>query len=296
MSFINVLRSIVTHPLNQGQKFKAVLRYARWQIGSRLISGAIVFQWVNGSKFLVRTGEKGLTGNIYNGFQEYAEMAFLIHALRREDLFVDVGANVGSYTVLACAAVGASGWCFEPVPGTFARLLDNIRINHLENRAQCLNVGVGSTTGLLGFSSDMDAGNRVLAEGETRPGRIEVKVATLDSLLEGQSPTLIKIDVEGYETAVLQGAEQTLSKTSLHSVIMEINGSGEKFGFDESALFATMASHGFSAYTYAPLARELVKLDPGPGNPENVLFVRDAGKVGELLKSAPVFIVNGKHL
>ncbi len=296
MSLIKVLRSITTHPLNEGQKLKAILRYARWQIASRLTSGAIVYEWVNGSKFLVSTGETGLTGNIYNGFQEYVEMAFLIHALRSDNLFIDVGANVGSYTVLACAAVGARGCCFEPVPGTYARLLENIRINHLYNRVRCLNVGVGSAAGVLDFSSDMDAGNRVLADGETRADRIEVQVATLDSLLEGQSPALIKIDVEGYETAVLEGADETLRKPSLHSVIMEINGSGDKFGFDESQLFVNMSKYGFEAYTYAPLRRELIKLTPGHGNPENILFVRDAARVGELLKSAPVFTVHGKQL
>lgn len=296
MSLIKVLRSIVAHPLNRGQKLKAILRYVRWQIGSRLTPGATIYEWVNGSKFVVSTGETGLTGNIYNGFQEYVEMAFLIHALRSDDLFVDVGANVGSYTVLACAAVGARGWCFEPVPGTYSRLLENIRINHLENRVRCVNIGVGSAAGVLGFSSAMDAGNRVLAHGETRTDRIEVQVATLDSLLEGQSPALMKIDVEGYETAVLEGADATLRKSTLHSVIMEVNGSGDKFGFDETQLFVKMATYGFEAYTYAPRRRELIKLTPGHGQPENILFVRDAARVGELLKSAPLFNVHGKHL
>ena len=296
MSFMTVLRSIASHPLNRGQKLKAILRYVRWQVGSRLVSGAVVHEWVNGSKFLVSTGETGLTGNIYTGFQEYVEMAFLVHVLRSDDLFIDVGANVGSYTVLACAAVGASGFCFEPVPGTYARLLDNVRINHLDDRVHCLNVGIGSKTGVLGFSSDMDAGNRVLAEGESRADRIEVQVETLDRLLAGQSPAVIKIDVEGYETAVLEGAGETLGRPGLHSVIMEINGSGEKFGFDESRLFVTMSNSGFEAFTYLPMRRELVKLAPGRDWPENILFIRDAARVRALLKSAPIFTVQGKQL
>lgn len=296
MSFMTVLRSIASHPLNRGQALKALLRYVRWQVGSRLVSGPVVHEWVNGSKFLVSTGETGLTGNIYTGFQEYAEMAFLLHVLRSDDVFIDVGANVGSYTVLACAAAGASGWCFEPVPATYARLIENVRINHLEDRVQCLNVGVGSQAGILGFSSDMDAGNRVLAGSESRTDRIEVPVDTLDTLLAGQLPAVMKIDVEGYETAVLEGARQVLASPSLHSVIMEINGSGDKFGFDESQLFVTMSNHGFEAFTYLPMQRELVKLAPGQDGPENILFVRDAARVGALLKGAPVFNVQGKQL
>jgi len=48
---------------------------------------------VNGSKFLVKTGETGLTGNIYTGLHEFPDMGFLLHFLRAEDLFVDIGAN-----------------------------------------------------------------------------------------------------------------------------------------------------------------------------------------------------------
>lgn len=295
-SLLRVLGAIATHPLNRGQGLAAIIRYLRWQVTSRLSSAPIVYEWVNGSKFLVSTGERGLTGNIYTGFQEYAEMAFVVHALRPDDLFIDVGANVGSYTILACAAVGARGYCLEPVPGTYARLVENIRLNHLDERVTCLNVGAGSAAGVLAFSSDMDAGNRVLADGEARAGRIEVPVTTLDALLEGQSPTMIKVDVEGYETSVLLGAHETLRKPSLHSVIMEVNGSGARFGFDDSRLFVTMEQYGFGSYTYSPEKRDLVRLVPGERYPDNILFVRDEAVVRGLLKAAPVFTVQGKRL
>ena len=66
-------------------------------------------------------------------------MGFLLHVLRSEDLFVDVGANVGSYTILACSVVGARGISFEPVPSTYKRLVENMRLNHLDEigRASC---------------------------------------------------------------------------------------------------------------------------------------------------------------
>ena len=79
MSLLNTVKFITTHPLNRGHKLKSSSRFAKWQIGSRLVSGAIVYDWVNGSKFLVKTGETGLTGNIYTGLHEFADMAFLLH-------------------------------------------------------------------------------------------------------------------------------------------------------------------------------------------------------------------------
>lgn len=293
---VRVLGRIARHPLNRGHGARALLRYLRWQVASRLTSEAIAYDWVNGAKLLVRNGEHGLTGNIYTGFQEYAEMAFVIHALRREDLFIDVGANVGSYTILACAAVGAKGYCLEPVPSTYARLLENLRLNQLDGRVQCLNMGAGAVAGMLGFSSDMDTGNRVLADGELRAGRIEVPVTTLDALLEGEAPAMMKIDVEGYETSVLMGAQATLRKPSLHSVIMEVNGSGERFGFEDAGLFGLMEAHGFRACTYVPERRELVRLAPAESLPDNILFVRDEARVRALVREAPVFNVHGRRL
>jgi len=95
-----------------------------------LVPGEVVCEWVNGSKFIARTGDIGITGNIYCGLWEFPDMAFLLHALRADDLFVD--ANVGSYTILASSAIGASTVCFEPVPDTHDRLYTNIRLNELE--------------------------------------------------------------------------------------------------------------------------------------------------------------------
>ena len=71
----------------------------------------------------MRHGETGLTGNLYAGLHEFADMAFVMHALRPTDLFVDIGANAGSYTILACAVAKARGCAFEPLPSTYRRLV-----------------------------------------------------------------------------------------------------------------------------------------------------------------------------
>jgi thymidylate synthase len=61
----------------------------------------------------------GATGNIYAGLHEFEDMAFLLHLLRSEDMFADVGSNIGSYTILASGVVGAKSVAFEPVPSTY---------------------------------------------------------------------------------------------------------------------------------------------------------------------------------
>lgn len=296
MSVLALLKFITSHPLNKDEKFKAIIRFAKWQIGSRLVPGLIVHDWVNGSKFLVRTGETGLTGNIYTGLHEFPDMAYLLHVLRDNDLFIDVGANAGSYTILAGAAVGASAYAFEPVPQTYQRLIENIRLNHLEDRVKCLNIGIGREPGIIEFTSDMDCVNHVLAQNEKHEQIIAVKLSTLDRVLKYESPALIKIDVEGYETLVLEGATETLKKQSLHSVIMELNGSGQRYEFDESQILKMMLDNGFKTYTYDPFNRILVNLQGKNLNSGNTLFIRDEALVLERLKNAPLFSVHGRQI
>lgn len=242
---------------------------------------------------MVRKGETGLTGNVYTGLHEFPDMAYLLHVLRPEDLFVDVGANVGSYTILACSAVGAKGYAFEPIPSTHSRLVENLRLNCLEQTVRHPNVGIGDQSGELLFTTDGDTINHALAEGELCANTVSVEVATLDAVLMDDSPSLIKIDVEGFEKPVLLGAQSVLSNTSLHSVIMELNGSGERYGFDESTILEMMFDHGFRAYSYQPFQRTLHDLNGKNLDSGNTLFIRNREYVEGRIRSADKITVNG---
>jgi predicted RNA methylase len=99
----------------------------------------------------------GATKNLYCGLDDFEDMGFLLHALRPSDLFIDIGANVGSFTVLAGAVVGASCIAIEPIFETYKKLLDNIAINRLNGRCEALNVAVGSEEGELEFTAGLDS-------------------------------------------------------------------------------------------------------------------------------------------
>jgi FkbM family methyltransferase len=293
---LDLVRFVLGHPLNQQHKLQALARMAKWQLGSRLVPGAVVFDWVNATKLLIRRGDTGLTGNVYAGLHECADMAFLLHVLRAEDLFIDVGANAGSYTVLACAAAGATGYAFEPIPATHRRLMENVRLNHLETRVQCLNVGVGSEPGRLAFSDDLDTTNHVLPGVPHGQHALTVEVSTLDEIVRVVAPAVAKIDVEGFETQVIEGAAATLRNPLLHSVVMELNGSGARYGFDESRIMETMFAHGFRTYAYDWLERRLVHLDGKNVNTGNTLFIRDERFVADRIASAPTFELHGRQI
>jgi FkbM family methyltransferase len=296
MSLYQTLTFITRHPFNRGRSLSSIIRYVKWQVGSRLVPGAIVYDWANGSKFLVKHGEKGLTGNIYTGLHEFSDMGFLLHFLRPDDLFVDVGANVGSYTILACSAIQSRGIAFEPVPSTYARLVENIRINQAEDRVACINKGVGAGQEAVVFSSHSDTTNHVIASGEQCENTITVESTSLDAALIGENPSLIKIDVEGFETRVLEGAQEVLRNHALNAVIMELNGSGARYGFDESRILDLMHRKGFGKYSYDPLSRNLLRLEGRNAGVGNTLFIRNRSFAEARVKSAPSVTVHGRQL
>jgi FkbM family methyltransferase len=111
--------------------------------------------------------------------------------------------------------------------------MDNIYLNRLVDHVKPLNVAVGEKAGELEMMAVQDTVNRVVSEGVYSGKKVIVPVVTIDETLAGRVPKLIKIDVEGFETQVIRGATRTLENPKLQAVLMELNGSGEAYGFDE---------------------------------------------------------------
>lgn len=287
----NLLKYVWAHPLNADGKLVAIFRVLRWQTAARLMSGPIALPYVQGTWLFATRGMTGATGNWYCGLHEVHEMAFVLHLLRPGDHFVDVGANVGSYTVLAGGGVNARVTAVEPIPVTFANLKRNVALNDMTDRVRCCQVGLSVDAGWLRFSSTLDTVNHVIAEGENLPS-IDVPVMRLDDLLGQDVPVLMKIDVEGHELAVLQGGAATLSDKRILAVIMETNGSGERYGVSDDKLIAVMRGHGFAPFGYDPFGRRLVDVMDASAN---TVFVRDKAAVSALVTAAPRYrLVNGE--
>lgn len=280
------------HPLTKAKPLAAWLRFAHWQVASRIAKRPLERNWIEGSKLLVRAGDAGLTGNLYVGLHEFDEMAFVLHFLRAEDHFFDVGANMGSYTVLAGKVVGAKTTSFEPVPSTFKRLTENVKLNNLESTSTAVMKAVGSAPGTIKFTSSHDAMNRALSDGENSEDSIEVEVTTLDQTCQESVPILMKIDVEGYETEVLQGARSVLQNSNLKAVIMETNGLGRFFGQDSQTITEMMAGHGLNPFAYNPLEKKLIPLTE-PKTEDNTVFVKDLAFVQARLNGSRKFTVLG---
>ena len=118
MNFYSRLKIIYNalnkHPLAGKHKAKAFYNLLKWQIFQTLQPGIKKVPFVGNTCLLVKKGMTGATGNIYFGLHEFEEMSFLLHFLKEDDTFYDVGANIGSYTILGAGICKAKVLCFEP--------------------------------------------------------------------------------------------------------------------------------------------------------------------------------------
>lgn len=292
MASFKTIQLIYNHPLNRDNPIQALWRFIKWNISSRLMPYPIIYPLTQNSKIIVERKLTGAVINLYCGLVEFEDMFFILHFLRKGDLFVDIGANVGSFTLLASAEIGAETIAAEPLPSTFQYLVQNVRLNQIESLVTAHNIGIGSQEGVLKFTKSLDTINHVARAGDT--DTIDVPVDILDNLLDGKTPILLKIDVEGFEAEVVRGGAKTLQNPSVRAVIIELNGLGSKYGYDESQIHTQLLDYGFISCAYEPGSRGLMKA--GLKGIHNTIYVKDFLFVQERLKSSRRIGVLGKNI
>jgi FkbM family methyltransferase len=285
-SLRNLQNLIATHPLTRQSQLGAWRRFASWQLASRL-HGTMNVEWIGGQRLIVRRGMTGATGNIYVGLHEFADMMVPLHFLREGDLFFDIGANIGTYTVLASGVCRATTWSFEPDPRTAEHLRKNVVANDLEGLVTIHQVALGPDAGHVAFTLGLDTTNRVLLETNgAGPATQQVEQQRLDDVARDAAPVMAKVDVEGYEDHVLRGATEMLSRPHLKVVEIETL---------TPWISDTLGKAGFQRCYYDPFSRKLTA-SPNDLPANNSLFVRDREFVAERLASAPPVRVLGRSI
>jgi len=159
---------------------------------------------------------------------EQRVLELLISSLKPGEVVFDIGANVGLYTVLLAKAVGAEGQVisFEPEGQTYAHLLDNLKLNGLTN-VRCFRKALGERSGqAMLYSNEAIGGASLLRTPEGKGLGEVVDIVEGDHLVLAENlplPRAVKIDVEGYEYAVIQGLRGTLAHHACQLVCCEVH-------------------------------------------------------------------------
>jgi FkbM family methyltransferase len=203
-----VLRT-ATHSQASGHRLSAVARLCMWQLWRKLPRAGAIAQLSDGERLWCPPWSHLAAAWLSVGDHE-PELPLVRSLLRKEDTFVDVGANIGVYSVVA-AVRGARVLAFEPNASARAMLTANLALNDVEDRVQVLPCALADFNGRARFTTDLESSNHL--ETNSEDGGETVEVRELDATLEPRSGvTLMKIDAEGFDEAVLRGARGTLER------------------------------------------------------------------------------------
>lgn len=225
MNLVSKIKTLASNPAMMSA-------YGRW-VGSKVFTaqpprlalpgGARLGEWVSFSEYwsfkdIMPEPERLFVEHCLSGNSDGKATAF------------DIGANVGAFTCLM-ASLGHTVHSFEPIPDTFCRLKNNVKLNGLLGRAHLNCLAVGKEQGLVTFhiEENSPATNRMAPPGESATNSATsiqlVAVTSLDVYCKTkgiQSIDLLKVDVEGMEPYVLQGAKALLKDRKIAAILIEI--------------------------------------------------------------------------
>jgi FkbM family methyltransferase len=242
------------------------MRRLVWQLAqSAGYDGPVITDWYFGARF-----KHHLLGDMsqctyVDGRYEPNEMYAMSKLIGPGMCVVDVGANAGVFTLMAAQLVGREGavHAFEPSTRDRERLLANVSLNGLSN-VTVHPEALGRTRGkaVLAVSSADHPGHNTIGgfaySADARAYSLDVQVMSLDDFAESQKLTrldLLKIDVEGSETAVVQGARETLRRFRPIVVAEAYDPALRQLGTSAAELLRLLRAAGYELRVFGPSGR-----------------------------------------
>lgn len=272
MSFLRALSAWLSEfrdsPGVSGSRTRALLRSLRWKffitLGYQRARVAI-----GPAKFYCYPGYASATGLVCFGFLEWHETVFVARALREGDLFLDVGANIGTFSVVAGTFVpGVQVISVEPGDDAHTLLIENLALNQLPVD-QVVGQVIGDRVGKVSFTKGLDVLNAVATDRSA--ATVTLDQTTVDELADGRAVSLMKVDVEGVELSVFRGAAAQLAMRPGPVIIFEINGFCRKYGVEPAEIIGFLQEAGYRVYEYDGVANELTEYTGNDVPPSNNL-------------------------
>lgn len=214
-------------PDNQLAHAVSICKLIYWHLVKKKLSRYAIGTYL-GNYFLYDHQSDGCATAYITPNYDYSIQTFITSVLKPKNIFIDIGANVGTETLLAINK-GAFVHSFEPTSDIFSQLQINISLNGYSSFCKLQKKAVADKDGLLRFYV-FDSGHQLLnslvKSGSHVQKRVEVPAISLDTYFHQQkidSVALLKIDVEGAEHAVILGAKKILKQGKVPAIIWESN-------------------------------------------------------------------------
>jgi FkbM family methyltransferase len=221
------------------------------------------FAEVDGHKMFWDSG--GILGLLIHGIYEPLETELVKKEIKKGEVVLDIGANIGYYTLIFAKLVGEEGkvFAFEPDPTNFSLLKKNVELNGYKN-VVLVQKAVSNKTGKirLYLSKDNRADHRIYNSGDGRQS-IESEATRLDDYFKNYDGKIafIKMDIQGAEGGALQGMFNLLKKNNV-KIAMEFCPIGlKRFGMEPEECLKLLTESGFTLYEIAEREKKIKPVD-----------------------------------
>lgn len=261
-AMLKVARGTFDHPSNTHRRLRALAHLLACEARARATGRPVVTRLGERSLIRAHLHAGGSWRVVRANPPDWAEMTVWRNHLGDGDLFVDVGAHAGVYTIWALEQ-GAEVIAVEPNPDMAAQLRSNLSLNSYT--AAVHEMALAGEPGRMLMSGADLLRQHLLVEpgGAVSAGGVEVEVGTLDDLVGDRVVKGVKIDVEGAERLVLEGASRALADGRIELLQLEWNDCSQSLlGQDRAPVAEILRSHGYELFrpdgsaSLVPLADE----------------------------------------
>jgi FkbM family methyltransferase len=250
MKIFNSVLIILNHPNNNNNKINTILRLIWWKLNQLFFKFPAIIELTSGVKCICYPNSSFGSLIVYTQLPEYLEMTFLKRYLSDDSVFIDVGAGIGDFSLIAASKINKGRiFSFEPVKESYNRFIENIRINGFDNKIELIKKVISDKNGYISFSEEKV--NEISHINLDQKNKNKRKTLSLDSfLLKNNLPVvdLIKIDVEGAESMVLSGLSKSFKKNKIKLMIIELNNNSSAFGTNSQNNYLTIVNNKFKCF------------------------------------------------
>jgi len=281
------IRFIWSHPLVQNERLSAIIRYIKFHCKYKNGQKCII-PFIQHS--LIITKGSGVQAHYFTYLEDFEEMLFLLHYLNEKDRFIDVGANIGAYSILASGQTGCYTVAFEPSLINYKFLEENVILNNVQDRTELYNFALGdknesSTIKFMGAMTHLTNYKALNPQ--------EVMIKKLDDFTDYSQ--LIKIDVEGYEEFVLNGASKVLHHPETNALIVELI-EHNRYGSSNKVVHNLLIKNNFFPIRYSPYERVIKRLNSWRKDQFNTIYIRDKKLVSKRLINSPKYKIGNQWI
>ncbi len=280
------IKTLLDAPFNRKHKLFALYRFLFWKCIRLFKLKGIRFDIWEDRTILLNYDSFQCMWIMYNYVVDWEEFHLIKRYLRLSDKAADIGANMGFYTVWMSKFIGVDGrlFSFEPDELNYSRLQKNIALNKLQKLVSASQMAVSDVNGQLPFTVGLDGENHITQKvsGDTTC----IHSVSLDSYMEKEKVealAYVKIDVEGFEYAVLSGASNLLAAKKIDILQLEINQTIRNSGATINQLLDKLKKNGYSLCRFDIDKNELYLVDFATTR-ENYFAVYDLNAANRRLK------------